>query len=72
MKRLPYAGRALVRGKMIRIGTVIKGHGKVVAIGWVGERYYWLINNGVVSMIPAVVLEVKSDIFSSNTADGRK
>jgi hypothetical protein len=42
---------------LIKIGTVIKDFGKVVAVGWIGERYYWLIKNGVVSMIPASTLE---------------
>ena len=31
--------------------------GKVVAIGWVGERYYWMLKNGVVSMMPGSVVE---------------
>lgn len=41
----------------IPLGTVIKPYGKVAAVGWVGERYYWLVKEGCVSMIPAAVLE---------------
>lgn len=32
--------------------------GKLVAIGWVGERYYWFLQNGVAVMLPADVVEV--------------
>jgi hypothetical protein len=33
--------------------------GEIVAIGWVGERYYWCIDaSGVVSMMPASLIEV--------------
>lgn len=32
--------------------------GRIVAIGWIGERYYWMIDkHGVVSMMPASVVE---------------
>lgn len=43
---------------MIRLGTTIEPWGKVVAVGWVGELYYWLIDShGVVSMMPSYVVE---------------
>ena len=36
--------------------------GIIVAVGWVGERYYWLIDrHGVVSMMPACVVEPHHD-----------
>ena len=42
---------------MIMLGTKTI-YGEVVAIGWVGERYYWLVDrHGSVAMIPAIVLE---------------
>lgn len=42
---------------IIKLGTITE-YGKVCAVGYVGERYYWLINDkGVVSMIPAIILE---------------
>lgn len=32
--------------------------GKIIAVGYVGERYYWMIDKyGVVSMMPADVVE---------------
>lgn len=42
---------------MIAIGTKTM-YGKVAAIGSMsGERYYWLIKAGAVSMMPAVAVE---------------
>ncbi len=42
--------------QMIDIGTETN-YGKVVAVGWVGERYYWCSDeNGMISMIPEVVM----------------
>lgn len=44
---------------IILIGTETRW-GKVVAIGWVGERYYWIINeHQITSMMPASVVEEK-------------
>lgn len=41
---------------MIDIGTETN-YGKIVAVGWVGERYYWCSDeNGMISMIPEVVM----------------
>ena len=32
--------------------------GKIVAVGYVGERYYWMIDkHGTVSMMPAISVE---------------
>lgn len=43
---------------MINLDTYIKDYGKVAAIGNIdGERYYWLIKNGTVSMMPASFIE---------------
>ncbi len=43
---------------MKKIGEYIKGYGKIIAIGWVGERYYWLKDkDGVISMMPASLIE---------------
>lgn len=43
---------------MIPLGTQIPPYGKVVAVGWVGERYYWMVDNkGVISMMPASMIE---------------
>lgn len=47
---------------MLKVGDTVKwgdDEWKVSAIGYVGERYYWLIKGGVVSMVPAVDLERK-------------
>lgn len=42
---------------MKEVGSVTPW-GKVVAIGWVGERYYWMEDShGVVSMMPADFVE---------------
>jgi len=40
----------------INIGTKTK-YGKVVGILWLGERYYMIIKNKVVSLMPACVIE---------------
>lgn len=45
---------------LIRLGTTVKPWGKCVAVGWVGERYYWFLSKGTVSMIPAHVVERKA------------
>lgn len=44
---------------MRNIGEKTK-YGVIVAIGWVGERYYWLKKNGVVIMYPARMVEDKT------------
>lgn len=31
--------------------------GKIVAIGYVGERYYWCKKGAVISMMPACAIE---------------
>ncbi len=42
---------------MMMLGTQT-AYGEVVAVGWVGERYYWLRDrHGVVSMMPATAIE---------------
>lgn len=41
---------------MLKLGTKTD-YGIVIAIGWVGERYYWMIKCGVISMIPASMVE---------------
>lgn len=39
---------------MLRLGDVVDPYGKLVQIGWVGERYYWFIDDeGTVAMMPA-------------------
>jgi len=39
-------------------GTEVPGFGKVIAVGWIGERYYWLLGErGGISMMPASVVE---------------
>ena len=48
---------------IVPIGTMTK-FGTIVAVGWVGERYYWCIDkHDVVSMMPAMCIEeeVKDD-----------
>ena len=42
---------------MIPMGFITDEYGEVIAVGWVGERCYWLIRDGVISMIPASVIE---------------
>ena len=38
---------------MLSLGTITEW-GELIAIGWVGERYYWFINEeGTISMTPA-------------------
>lgn len=47
--------------KPLRIGMNVRGYGRIIAVGYVGERYYWLKNaSGVVSMMPADVIEATS------------
>ena len=42
----------------IPLGTYVKPWGKIVQVGWVGERYYWLMNKrGDIAMMPADVVE---------------
>lgn len=47
--------------QLFQLGSHINRNGwrgKVIAIGWLGERYYWLLqDDGVVAMIPAAVLD---------------
>lgn len=44
---------------LIALGTKTRW-GKVAAIGWIGERYYWLISkDGVVSLMPATVIDME-------------
>lgn len=45
---------------MLMVGAVVPPWGRVVAVGTTGgERYYWLSGkSGIVSMIPAAMLEV--------------
>lgn len=46
---------------IMRIGTKIKPYGTLIAIGFVGERYYWFQDdNGAIAMIPAACLENKA------------
>jgi len=48
-----------MKNKIVKIGTKTKW-GKVVMVGYVGERYYWIIGKDkVVSMMPACVVEDK-------------
>jgi hypothetical protein len=43
---------------LIPIGTTIKPWGTVKAVGYVGERCYWLVDAiGSVSMLPASTLD---------------
>ena len=45
---------------ILTLGTVIEPWGKLVAVGFVGERYYWFISKyGVITMLPASVVEPK-------------
>jgi hypothetical protein len=44
----------------LSIGTQIKPYGKVIAIAWLGERYYFLSDErGSVAMMPATTIEAK-------------
>lgn len=43
---------------ILPLGTPVKPWGKIIAVGWYGERYYWLENDhGDISMMPARVVE---------------
>jgi hypothetical protein len=43
----------------IKLGSTVKPYGTVVGVGMIsGERYYWFTDHrGVVSMMPAIVVE---------------
>ncbi len=41
----------------IPLGTKVPPFGEVSAVGWLGERCYWLTKKGQVSMLPASMLE---------------
>lgn len=45
---------------MKRIGEMTPW-GRIVAIGYPGERYYWCIKAGTVSMMPACAIEVEPE-----------
>lgn len=43
--------------KMVMIGAKTRW-GVVAAVGWVGERYYWMVQpDGSISMMPADMVE---------------
>lgn len=46
---------------MMRPGTKT-GYGRVVGILWLGERYYLCLKNGVVSLMPATVIEKLEEV----------
>lgn len=46
---------------MKSIGTKTK-YGIICAVGWVGERYYWIKSKlGTISMFPASIIEKHHD-----------
>lgn len=46
---------------LLRLGTPTY-FGKVVAVGWIGERYYWTLDKwGTISMIPSRLLELDAE-----------
>ena len=45
-------------GVMMRLIGEETDYGKIVAVLWIGERYYFCLKDGVVSLIPADVIEV--------------
>jgi hypothetical protein len=49
-----------VSSDLLAVGSMVNRNGikgKILAVGWVGERYYWLDCDGVVSMIPATAID---------------
>lgn len=47
-----------MESKPLALGTKVPNHGKIDMVGITGgERYYWLSKKGVVSMLPASVIE---------------
>lgn len=48
---------------MLKLGSFINRNGwcgRIVAVSWVGERYYWLKGkDNTISMVPAMDLETK-------------
>lgn len=45
-------------GLPLPLGTRIPHYGTISAVGWVGERYYWLEDqHGDISMMPASLIE---------------
>jgi hypothetical protein len=48
------------KARPLRIGAVVMPYGQVSAVGYIhGERYYWFVNGGSVSMIPSFIVEGK-------------
>ncbi len=48
---------------MLPLGTKTQ-YGEIAAVGWVGERYYWMVSEGgVTSMIPA---DAMGDVVDEN------
>ena len=57
---------------MLIIGTVVEPWGEIVAVGHVGERYYWLLDDdGTISMIPAPTIEEDSSQDDKQDTDNR-
>ena len=57
----------------LKLGTKVKGYGEVIAVGWFGERYYWLSNRrGDVSMMPATLIEPLANGGNSVTGSARR
>ena len=50
---------------LLALGSKTKW-GKVVAVGWIGERYYWMIDKYGVSMMPASVVEPDYKLTKEN------
>lgn len=56
-------GQAAVKANHppLPLGTVVKPWGKIAAVQWLGERYYFLVSKrGSVSMMPADLVERKT------------
>lgn len=41
---------------MVTLGTKTQ-YGEVVGVTWIDERYYFCLKKGVVSLMPAIVVE---------------
>jgi hypothetical protein len=47
-------------------------YGKVAGILWLGERYYMLLKDGVVSLMPASTIEAQPTVLAQQPAQQRK
>lgn len=52
----PGESRGSALNPPLPLGTMTRW-GKIAMVGWVGERYYWMVKGCCVAMMPAGVVE---------------